>query len=146
MSKIRGAEKCLYQLFDLIEDGCLTVINPYGEEFRFGKEGSSPSLRLFIRNYEAYNQILALATLGFCEAYMKGWWDEENDNLTELIGLLFRNSVYKKARGDFSLVLNVITQRLRTLPVSIQNSKKNVQYHYDLYQFNMKVHIISEIA
>lgn len=132
MNEIRSAEKCLYQLFGLIEDGCLTVINPNGEEFRFGKEGSSPSLRLFIRNHEAYDQVLALAALGFCEAYMKGWWDEESDNLTDLIGLLFRNNIYKKSRGDLSLVLNVITQRLRTLPIFIQNSRKNVQHHYDL--------------
>jgi cyclopropane-fatty-acyl-phospholipid synthase len=132
MSEIRGAEKCLYQLFDLIEDGHLTVINPNGEEFRFGMEGSSPSIRLFIKKYEVYDQILALAALGFCESYMNGWWAEENDNLTDLIGLLFRNNVYKKARGNFSLILNVISQRLQTLPVFIQNSRKNVQRHYDL--------------
>jgi len=132
MIKTSSAEKCLYQLFRLIEDGHLTVINPHGEEFSFGKKGSLPNLHLIIRNHEAYNQILALATLGLCESYMKGWWDEKNDNLTDLIGLLFKNKVYKKARGNLSLTLNVVFQRLCTLPIFIQNSKKNVHHHYDL--------------
>lgn len=133
MNKIPSDEQTLYQLLGLIEKGrSLTVINPHGEEFKFGKEGSSPSLRLIIRNPKTYKYILALGSLGFGESYMNGWWDEENDNLMELSGLLLSSGIYKKARGNFSLILNILLQRLFSLPIFIQNSRKNVQYHYDI--------------
>jgi cyclopropane-fatty-acyl-phospholipid synthase len=63
---------------------------------------------------------------------MYGWWDEENGNLAELAGILLSNGVYTKARGQFSLVLKIIFQRLLTLPNLVANSVKNVQHHYDL--------------
>lgn len=54
--------------------------------------------------------------------------------LAELIGLFHRSNVYAKARDRITIALGlkVITQRLRTLPILIQNSRKNVQHHYDL--------------
>ena len=50
------------------------------------------------------------------------------------IGLLFRNNVYSKAsqRVTIPLLIKVITQRLQTVPTNIQNSRKNVQHHYDV--------------
>lgn len=127
-------ERYLYQLFSLIETGALTVINPENKVFYFGNVNSSPSLRLIVRHPNTYDRILAFGILGFCEAYMEGWWDEENDNLVELIGLFARSNVYAKAREKVTplLALKVITQRLRTIPISIENSRKNVRYHYDL--------------
>jgi cyclopropane-fatty-acyl-phospholipid synthase len=62
------AERYLYQLFSLIGTGHLTVINPEGQEFHFGTPGSTPTLRLIIRNPKTYDRILAFGTLGFCEA------------------------------------------------------------------------------
>lgn len=141
MNKTSGAidhlpsgERYLYRLFSLIETGHLTVINPDGQEFNFGTLGSKPELRLIIHNPNTYDRVLTFAALGFCEAYMDGWWDEANDNLIELIGLFYRNGVYSKAGDQITLPLlwKILTQRLRTLPILIQNSRKNVQYHYDL--------------
>jgi cyclopropane-fatty-acyl-phospholipid synthase len=129
-----SGERYLYQLFSLIETGDLTVANPEGRTFHFGTPGSFPSLRLIIHHPQTYDRILAFGALGFCEAYMEGWWDEANNNLVELIGLFYRSNVYTKASRKFTLAmaLKVITQRLRTLPILIQNSRKNVQHHYDL--------------
>lgn len=132
-SGLPSGERYLYQLFTLIKEGNLTVVNPNGQAFHFGEE-LSPALCLKIHNHDTYDRALAFGALGFCEAYMEGWWDEENDNLLELIGLFYRNNVYSKAsqRVTISLLLKVITQRLRTVPTNIQNSRKNVQHHYDL--------------
>ncbi|MBF2003020.1 MAG: class I SAM-dependent methyltransferase [Synechococcales cyanobacterium M58_A2018_015] len=134
IDNLPAGERYLYQLFNLIEMGDLTVTNPEGNVFHFGQTGSNRPLHLIIRNPNTYNRLLAFGTLGFCEAYMDGWWDEENDNLVELIGLFHRSNVYAKARDrvTFSLALKIITQRLRTVPILIQNSRKNVQHHYDL--------------
>ncbi len=133
ISKLPSGERYLYQLFSLIKEGNLTVVNPSGRVFHFGEE-SSPALCLKIHNPDTYDRALTFAVLGFCEAYMEGWWDEENDRLAETIGLLFRNNVYSKAsqRVTIPLLLKVITQRVRTVPTTIQNSRKNVQHHYDL--------------
>ena len=133
ISSLPSGERYLYQLFTLIKKGNLTVVNPSGKVFHFG-EKLSQTLCLKIYNPDTYDRILAFAVLGFCEAYMEGWWDEENDNLLELIGLFYRNNVYSKAsqRVTIGLFLKVITQRLRTVPTNIQNSRKNVQHHYDL--------------
>jgi cyclopropane-fatty-acyl-phospholipid synthase len=134
ISGLPAGESYLYQLFSLIETADLTVMNPEGKAFHFGKAGLSLPLRLNIYNPATYDRILAFGSLGFCEAYMEGWWDEENDNLIELIGLFYRSNVYAKAGEKITLplILKVITQRLRTLPIWIQNSRKNVQHHYDL--------------
>lgn len=133
ISKLPSGERYLYQLFTLIKEGNLTIINPSGTAFHFGEE-SSPALGLKIHNPDTYDRILTFGALGFCEAYMEGWWDEENDNIVELIGLFYRENVYSKAnqRVTIPLLFKVITQRLRTVPTNIQNSRKNVQHHYDL--------------
>jgi cyclopropane-fatty-acyl-phospholipid synthase len=134
MNQLPSGERYLYQLFSLVESGDLTVINPQGQKFNFGKAGSLPKLRMSIRNPKTYDRILTYGALGFCEAYMEGWWDEVDDNLVELIGLFYRNGVYNKVNGKFALQLatKAMTQRLLTLPTVIQNSRKNVQHHYDL--------------
>ncbi|MBE9213624.1 class I SAM-dependent methyltransferase [Plectonema cf. radiosum LEGE 06105] len=134
ISRLPSGERYLYQLFSFIQEGNLTVTNPEGMVFHFGREDLSPALSLRIHNPHTYDRILAFGALGFCEAYMDGWWDEENDNLAELIGLFFRNNIYSKAsqRVTIPLLVKVITQRLRTVPTTIQNSRKNVQHHYDL--------------
>ncbi|KYC43123.1 methyltransferase [Scytonema hofmannii PCC 7110] len=133
-SNLPNGERYLYQLFSLIEAGNLTVTNPEGRVFHFGLASSEEPLRMNIHNPNTYNRILTFGALGFCEAYMDSWWDEENNNLVELIGLLYRSNVSNKARNKVTipLALKVITQRLRTLPILIQNSRKNVQHHYDL--------------
>jgi cyclopropane-fatty-acyl-phospholipid synthase len=134
LASLPRVERYLYGLFSQIKAGGLTVVNPTGTVFHFGEVGLSPALCLRIHNPHTYERILAFGVLGFCEAYMEGWWDEENDNLVELIGLFYRSNVYSKAskRITIPLLFKVITQRLRTIPILIQNSRKNVQYHYDL--------------
>lgn len=133
ISGLPSGERYLYQLFTLIKQGNLTVINPEGQAFHFGEE-SSEAFYLKIHNRDTYDRALAFGALGFCEAYMEGWWDEENDRLAEMIGLLFRNNVYSKAsqKVTIPLLIKVITQRLQTVPTNIQNSRKNVQHHYDI--------------
>lgn len=132
--ELPDGERYLYQLFSLIEVGDLTVTNPQGKVFHFGQVGSDLPLHLIIHNPDTCDRLLAFGTLGFCEAYMDGWWDEANDNLVELIGLFHRSKVYAKARNriTIALALKIIAQRLRTVPTLIQNSRKNVQHHYDL--------------
>ena len=134
ISRLPSGERYLYQLFSLIKEGNLTVINPQGKIFHFGQVEVSPALHLRVHNPGTYDRVLAFGALGFGEAYMEGWWDEENDNLIELLGLFYRSNVYAKAnqRVTIPLLLKVIIQRLRTVPTQIQNSRKNVQYHYDL--------------
>ncbi|NJN91005.1 MAG: methyltransferase domain-containing protein [Leptolyngbyaceae cyanobacterium SL_5_14] len=133
MSKISREESYLYQLLGLIEgEGCLTVVNPQGQEFQFGEESSSQNFRIFIKNPTTYKHIFAFASLGVGETYMKGWWDEENNNIVDLMGLLFKSGISSKARGQLLFILKVLVQRALTLPLFIQNSKRNVLHHYDI--------------
>lgn len=135
MSKsLPSGERYLYQLLSSIEIGDLTVINPEGQKFQFGIPGSEPPLCLIIRDGRTYDRLLSFGALGFCEAYMDGWWDEENNDLHGLLALLNRNEVSTKARDriTMSLIFKILTQRLSTLPTFIQNSRNNVRYHYDL--------------
>ncbi len=134
MNHLPSGERYLYQLFSLIETGHLTVTNPDGKEFTFGAIDSALHLHLIIRDPRTYDRVVTFGALGFCEAYMDGWWDEANDNLVELIGLFYRNRVYAKAAQKLTvpLVWKIISQRLATIPLLIENSRKNVQHHYDL--------------
>ena len=134
MKHLPSAERYLYELFSAIEDGYLKVTNPEGQVFTFGNSETDPQLHLHIRDRRTYASIITFASLGFGESYMAGWWDEEKDRLAELIGMLYRNRVYSKAAQKLTvpLALQILSQRLSTLPLLIQNSRKNVQYHYDL--------------
>lgn len=133
MNKITREESYLYQLLGFIEDeGHLTVVNPQGKEFEFGEKNASPKLRITIRNPEVYKYIFTFASLGVGETYMKGWWDEENDNIVELMGLLMRSGVSSKVKGQLPFLLKVIAQRVLTIPFLIQNSRRNVSHHYDV--------------
>ncbi|MEM9947527.1 MAG: class I SAM-dependent methyltransferase [Cyanobacteria bacterium P01_D01_bin.36] len=129
-------EKYLYQLLSLIDedgqDGHLTIINPQGKEFQFGDKSSSQKFLVNFSNPDAYKHIFSFASLGVGEAYMRGWWNEKNDDIVGLMGLLLRSKVDSKARGQLSFVLKVISQRVLTLPSRIKNSRKNVSYHYDI--------------
>lgn len=125
-------EQALYQLLNLIEDGYLIIINHQGQEFKFGKQSSIPAIRLIIKNPSTYRHILTFASLGFGESYMYGWWYEDNNDLVGLASILLSNGIYKKARGQLSLVLKITFQRLLTLPNLLVNSLKNSQHHYDL--------------
>ncbi|NEQ30764.1 MAG: methyltransferase domain-containing protein [Leptolyngbya sp. SIO4C5] len=133
LNHLPSGERYLYQLLGQIEQGHLTVTNPAGQSFQFG-EAAAESLHLIIRDRRTYDRLISFGALGFCEAYMDGWWDEENNRVAEFISLLYRNRVYSKASQHVTLplIFKVITQRLLTLPTSIQNSRKNVQHHYDL--------------
>ncbi|WP_009634338.1 class I SAM-dependent methyltransferase [Synechocystis sp. PCC 7509] len=134
MQNLPSGERYLYQLFSLIKVGYLKVTNPQGQEFNFGDRNSTVSLHLIVHNQNTYDRVLSFGAMGFCEAYMEGWWDEEESRLSELIGLFHTNGVYTKARSILTLplIIKVVTQRLRTMPILIQNSRKNVQHHYDL--------------
>ena len=87
MDNLPNGERYLYQLFSLIEVGYLKVINPQGHEFGFGDKNSSEPLCLTIHNQNTYDRVLTFGAMGFCEAYMEGWWDEKRSRLSELIGL-----------------------------------------------------------
>jgi cyclopropane-fatty-acyl-phospholipid synthase len=132
--RLPSGERYLYQLLSAIDKGDLTVINPQGKKFQFGISGSETPLCLIIHNQGTYDRLLAFGALGFCEAYMDGWWDEENNDLHGLLGLLNRSEVSTKARERITLplVFKILTQRLLTLPTSLQNSRQNVRHHYDL--------------
>lgn len=134
LSHLPGGERYLYQLLSQITQGALRVTNPEGQVFSFGEASSSPGLHLIVRDRRTYDRLISFGALGFCEAYMDGWWDEENNQVAEFISLLYRNKVYSKASEHVTLplIFKVISQRLQTLPTSIQNSRKNVQHHYDL--------------
>lgn len=134
LSQLSSGERYLYQLFGAIARGNLRVTNPAGKTFQFGNPEIKPALHLKVLNPKTYDRILSFGPLGFCEAYMDGWWEEENNNLSELTGLFYRENVYANAsaKPSLALIAKILAQRLATVPTSIKNSYKNVQYHYDL--------------
>ena len=133
MGKLSQAESNCYQLFRSIgEKGQFSIVNPQGEEFEFGTGSvtSPQKLRVFVKNPDTYKDILAFSSFGAGESYTEGWWDEENDNLADLAVLLLEADLHVNIK--LSLVLKLLIQKLLTLPIMIQNSRKNVQYHYDI--------------
>ncbi|MGD1939460.1 MAG: class I SAM-dependent methyltransferase [Cyanophyceae cyanobacterium] len=129
-----SGERYLYGLFSLIENGSLTVTNPNGQVFEFGNSAAPNPIKLNIRNPKTYDRVLSFGSLGFGEAYMEGWWDEENNDVVGLLELFHREKVYEKAREkpSLALIVKVLAQRLSTVPTNLKNSRKNVQHHYDL--------------
>lgn len=132
MNKIKGHEGTLYRLFSLIEKGHLVVRNHQGKEFHFGQQDTPPGFRLCINNPKTYERLISFGTLGFGESYIDGWLDEADNKLMGLIGLFLDNGLNQKVSRNLALTAQLLFQRVLTTPRRIQNSRKNVAFHYDI--------------
>ncbi len=124
-------EKLLINFLSKIKYGTLEVQFPSGQKKIFTGIKIEISASIQINNYNFLSYILKRGSVGYAEAYMKGYYS--TPNLTNLLMLSHKNENYflnNINSNIFYLTLSKIKHFLKDN--SKIQSKKNIKYHYDL--------------
>jgi cyclopropane-fatty-acyl-phospholipid synthase len=113
-------------------EGRLDFVLPDGRRFRC--EGRAPGIaaEFTILNPELFARMIREGELGFCEAYLDGWW--ETPDLQALLDLLQRPGNARVNQGYGGQALVKAWERLRfwLQRNSRRQARKNIAAHYDL--------------
>jgi cyclopropane-fatty-acyl-phospholipid synthase len=121
----------VFQLAKSIKRGRLDFVLPDGRTFRAEAPNPGPVAALHIHNTDTFTRLIREGDLGFCDAYLEGWWDSpdlqafldflhsDNDDLYEGFPGMFLVRAYERLRHW----MNANTKK---------QAKKNISYHYDL--------------
>lgn len=111
--------------------GRLDFTLPDGRTFR--AEGQAPGLvaELVVHNVDTFTRLVREGDLGFCDAYLDGWWD--SPDLQGFLDLLHdrNDDLYEGFPGMF-LVRAYERMRHWMNGNSRKQARKNISYHYDL--------------
>lgn len=121
----------VFQLAKGIKRGRLDFVLPDGRTFRAEAPKPGPVAALHIHNPDTFTRLIREGDLGFCDAYLDGWWSSpdlqafldflhaENDELYEGFPGMFLVRAYERLRHWMNRN-------------SKAQAKKNISYHYDL--------------
>jgi len=121
-------------VFDKLQSlprGRVDIILPDGRHFR--AEGTEPGYiaELHVHNPDIFARLIREGDLGFCEAYMDGWWS--TPDLMAFMDLVHDEAeeVYDGFPGQ-TLVRAYERLRFWLQSNSKKQARKNISYHYDL--------------
>ena len=120
-----------FQLARRIESGRLDVTLPDGRVFRAEGREPGPAVELRIHNDDVFARTLREGYLGFCDAYLDGWWS--TPDLQAFMDLVNtgNDEMFNSFPGQSVVQLY---ERLRhwLRSNSKRQAKKNIAFHYDL--------------
>jgi len=129
-----GLPRYFSNVFDALKTmkrGRVDIILPDGRHFR--AEGTEPGYvaEVQIHNADVFARTLREGDLGFCEAYMDGWWS--TPDLMAFMDLVHDDMehIYDGFPGQF-LVRFYEQMRFWLQNNSKKQARKNISYHYDL--------------
>jgi len=130
-----GLPRYFAKAFDVarkLRVGRLDFILPDGRRFRV--EGGEPGLAAEIRvvNPDLFARLLREGDLGFCDAYLDGWWT--TPDLQAFLDLIQHpaNNVVGDAYPGLGLVRVYEKLRFWLQSNSRRQARKNIAHHYDL--------------
>jgi cyclopropane-fatty-acyl-phospholipid synthase len=114
-----------------LRHGRLDFVLPDGRRFRCEGTGPGPVAELDIHNADLFARLVREGDLGFCEAYMDGWWS--TPDLQAFMDLIHADNddVYDGYPG-MKLVRAFERLRFWWQSNSKGQARKNIAYHYDL--------------
>ncbi len=114
-----------------MEHGRLDMVLPDGRVFRTEGTKPGPVAELHIHNNDIFGRLIREGDLGFCEAYLDGWWS--TPDLQAFMDLVHADNeeVYDGFLG-MKLVRAYEMLRFWLQSNSKRQAKKNISYHYDL--------------
>ncbi|WP_296427922.1 cyclopropane-fatty-acyl-phospholipid synthase family protein [Yoonia sp.] len=121
-------------VFDTIKTmkrGRVDITLPDGRQFRAEGAGAGFVAELHVHNDDLFARTIREGDLGFCEAYMDGWWS--TPDLMALMDLVHDDAedMYDGFPGQF-LVRFYEQMRFWMQRNSKKQARKNISYHYDL--------------
>ena len=124
-------EKLVINFLSKIKYGILEVQFPSGEKKFFSGTDDGITASIQIHNYSFLSYIFKRGSVGYAEAYMKGFYS--TTNLTNLLMLSHINEKYFLDNINSNIFYSTLSKIKHFLKDNSKSqSKKNIQYHYDL--------------
>ena len=129
-----GLPRYFVPVFDMISRmprGRLDLVLPDGRRFRAEGKAAGYVAELQIHNTDLFARLIREGDLGFCEAYMDGWWS--TPDLMAFMDLVHDEAeeMYDGFPGQ-KLVRAYERLRFWWQGNSRRQARKNISYHYDL--------------
>ncbi|QBY00676.1 class I SAM-dependent methyltransferase [Rhodophyticola sp. CCM32] len=112
-------------------NGRLDMCLPDGRVFRAEGAGPGPVAKLDIHNPDIFARLIREGDLGFCEAYLDGWWSTPDLQAFMDLAHAENDEIYD---GFLGLKLLRAYERMRfwMQSNSKRQARKNISHHYDL--------------
>ncbi len=120
-----------FEVAKRLEHGRLDFVLPDGRRFRAEGQKPGPVAEITIHNPDTFGRLIREGDLGFCEAYLDGWWS--TPDLMVFMDLIHQGNeaVYDGYPG-MSVIRAFEKLRFWWQSNSRGQAKKNIAYHYDL--------------
>jgi cyclopropane-fatty-acyl-phospholipid synthase len=114
-----------------INNGRLDYVMPDGRRFRAEGPNPGPVGEVIVHNTDCFARLIREGDLGFCDAYLEGWWS--TPDLQALMDFVHEDNeeIYDGFPGMGLLRLYERTRHWLKRN-SKEQAKKNISYHYDL--------------
>ncbi|HMQ94797.1 MAG TPA: SAM-dependent methyltransferase, partial [Amaricoccus sp.] len=120
-----------FALLQGIRTGSVDVALPDGRVFRAEGEEPGPAARLVIRDARVFARVAREGELGFCEAYLDGWWD--TPDLQALLDVILSNKNWVDRTHPLAALLRASQRFMHWLNANTRSqAKRNIAHHYDL--------------
>lgn len=121
----------VFGLANEIPHGAADFVLPDGRRFRAGRGAGEPRATLYVHHPDLFARLVRDGDLGFCEAYLDGWWS--TSDLQALMDLV--NSADDELYDGFpGIGLVRVWEKLRFWMRSNSRgqARRNIAHHYDL--------------
>ena len=111
--------------------GRIDFVLPDGRKFRAEGQNPGPVAELYIHNVDLFARLIREGDLGFCDAYLDGWWS--TPDLQAFMDFIHADNedIYDGFPG-MGLVRKFEQLRFWLQRNSKEQARKNISYHYDL--------------
>ena len=130
-----GLPRYFAQAFEVasrLGEGRMDFVLPDGRCFRVEGAASGLAAVIEVHNADLFARLIRDGDLGFCDAYLDGWWS--TPDLQAFLDLIQRpaNNAVGDSYPGLSLVRAYERMRFWLQSNSKTQAKKNISYHYDL--------------
>ncbi len=120
-----------FEMARKMDNGRLDAILPDGRVFRIQGSNPGPAAEIEFHNVDTFARLVREGELGFCDAYLDGWWS--TPDLQALMDLVHMDddTIYDNIPGQ-AIARAVERVRFWLQRNSRTQARKNISYHYDL--------------
>jgi cyclopropane-fatty-acyl-phospholipid synthase len=122
----------VYEVARRLGRGRLDFCMPDGRRFRIEGKIAGPAVEMTVHNSDLFARMIRDGDLGFCEAYVDGWWSTPDlQALLDLIQMA-ENNVVNDGFPGMAFVRAYERARFWMMGNSRRQAKRNIAAHYDL--------------
>lgn len=120
-----------FSVLQCLKAGSIDIALPDGRVFRVEGEEPGPEARIDVKDPGLFARVAREGELGFCEAYLDGWWD--SPDLQTFLDVLLTSTQWVNRSFPGARLFRALQQfghwMNRNSPAQ---ARKNISHHYDL--------------